>query len=162
MRTEEKSKDFDADSSNLNISQLAGEAKKLEALFRQWKKVVYSETGTTLLIRITEFVNECRYILNRGVVPTNPKKKLAKRTVQMVENYMSKWSRISLDVKKNTSSTVRLLSYRYARATYDEPSDNEFATSIEALSVSSDQTEERIKLGKRGVSRDFYGENHSS
>lgn len=147
---------------HLNISQLSREGRNVQVLYQQWKEGIYPETSGILLERITAFIHECRYVLNRGTVPTNPKRKLAERTVKMLEAHMSKWSRISKDIKKTAPLTVRLPSYLYERATYNEASDSDPATPIEAVKKSSVQTQEKIKLGKRGVSRDFYTEIRST
>lgn len=143
---------------HLNISQLSREYKSVEVLYQQWKEGSYPETSDVLLMRITVFVNECRYVLNRGTVPRNPERKLADRTVKILETHMSKLSRISIDIKKTTSPKARLLSYRYERATYREASDSDPATPIEHIQKLSVRPHEKVKLGKRGVSRDFYDE----
>jgi hypothetical protein len=162
MGTAEVSKYSNNVTDNLNISQLLKEGRNVDVLYQQWKKGVDPETSGVLLKRINALVHECRYVLNRGTVPTNPKKKLAERTVKMLETHMSKWSEISIDVKKNTPLTAGLLLYLYERATYKEVLHSDPATPIETVQKVSVQTHENIKLGKRGVSRDFYTEINST
>lgn len=146
----------DKGDNHLNVRQLGQENKEMGLSYEHWKEGRLPESSR-FIERITEFICECRYVLNRGTVPTNPKKNLARRTVKMLNNYMSKWSDIRAEIKQSESPTPRTLVHGYKRETYDVVSRDVLATSLYfVVHRLPGRPRKPAKLGTRGISRDFY------
>jgi hypothetical protein len=156
MATVETAESLGKGDNHLNIRQLTQENKEMELSYGDWKEGKLSESSR-LIERITGFICECRYILNRGTVPTNPKKNLAERTVKMLNNYMSKWTSIRAKIKQSERPTPRTLVHGYKRETYEVVSLDVLATSLQLVVQGLlGRRRKPVKLGTRGISRDFY------
>jgi len=136
-----------------NIRQTSQLNKELLVSYQKIEgKDVYQRK--ILINRILDFTNDCRYIINRGSIPSNPKKKLADKTIKTLKNYIYDWSDRSLEIKRTMPSITKVSQYRYERLDYQVASQEQPAAIPMIPHRKSGKTRKRIRL--RTIIRDFY------
>jgi hypothetical protein len=101
---------------------------------------------------ISVFVMNCRYILNEGTLPSNPKKRLDPRTMKTLNKYISNWSKPSIELDRIQPSKPILKKKRYERHGYSESSENE---SVERTIVAHVVSKGIVEIRIKGVSRNY-------
>jgi len=152
------------DDIHLNTRQISQENKKIVALYEQWENRFSIKRSITLLEKIAFCFCECRYVLNRGTVPSNPKKQLAPKTEQMLYNYMTNWSKINVEIKSIMKERIKikLLRYGFTRRGYKEITEESISTSTNQIRNPSSTIKQVDRVSNRGFSRDFYQKRYSS
>lgn len=114
MKVSEKSK------LKISILQLSKDSNGIKSIYADWINGSNIDNVEQYLDEIDNFLMTCRSILNIGVIPSDPRKRLSKRTVKMLNNYLSKISFIQGDVNKNLGVKIKIPQRGYKRNGYKE------------------------------------------